>query len=317
MKVLMITSEWPSEKNPNQVPFLVESVNFLEKNNISFKICRVRTNSIKKIKKSILDIIKLIKKEEFNLVHVHWGYNFIYGCFLNLPLVTTYHGSDLNIPKSWTIKTLLMAFISRISTIYSDHNIFVNSSLCKPANLNRNKNSIIPMGVNLEKFFPMDKIACREKLKLPLDKKIILFGGNISQPVKRFKLAEEACKDLIDDFQLITVDYFDYNTIPFFINASDLMLVTSFSEGSPMMVKESLACNIPIVATDVGDIGDLIKGLENCYLIHDISPSSIAGKISKCLNSPIKPNGRDRMRAYYSLDFTGKKLIDIYNNIAK
>ena len=122
---------------------------------------------------------------------------------------------------------------------------------------------------------------------------------------------------MIDDFHLITVDYFDYNTIPFFINASDLMLVTSSSEGSPMMVKESLACNIPIVATDVGDIGDLIKGLENCYLIHDISPSSIARKISKCLNSPIKPNGRDRMRAYYSLDFTGKKLIDIYNNIAK
>ena len=317
MKVLMITSEWPSEKNPNQVPFLVESINFLEKNNISFKICRVRTNSIKKIKKSILDIIKLCKKEEFNLVHVHWGYNFIYGCFLNLPLVTTYHGSDLNIPKSWTIKTLLMAFISRISTLYSDHNIFVNSSLCELTNLNRNKSSIIPMGVNLEKFFPMDKIACREKLKLPLDKKIILFGGNVSQPVKRFNLAEEACKDLIDDFQLITVDYFDYNTIPLFINASDLMLVTSFSEGSPMMVKESLACNIPIVATDVGDIGDLIKGLDNCYLIQDISPSSIAKKISKCLNSPTKPNGRERMRAYYSLDFTSKKLIDIYNNIAR
>ena len=315
----MITSEWPSEKDPNQVPFLVESVNFLEKSNISFKICRVRTNSIKKIKKSISDIIFLIKKEEFNLVHVHWGYNFIYGCFLNLPLVTTYHGSDLNIPKSWTIKTLLMAFVSRISTFYSDHNIFVNSSLCELANLNinRNRNSIIPMGVNLEKFFPMDKMECRKKLELPLNKKIILFGGNVSQPVKRFNLAEEACKDLIDDFHLITVDYFDYNTIPLFINASDLILVTSYSEGSPMMVKESLACNIPIVATDVGDIGALIKGLENCYLIHDISPSSIAKKISKCLNSPIRPNGRDRIREYYSLNFTCKKLINIYTILAK
>jgi teichuronic acid biosynthesis glycosyltransferase TuaC len=62
------------------------------------------------------------------------------------------------------------------------------------------------------------------------------------------------------------------------LNAADLLLLTSLTEGSPQVIKEAMACNCPIVATDVGDIREIIGYTDGCY-ITTFKPSDVAVKI--------------------------------------
>jgi len=92
------------------------------------------------------------------------------------------------------------------------------------------------------------------------------------------------------------------------------LLMTSKSEGSPMMVKEALACNLPVVSTNVGDVKSMIDGLDNCYIIDDKSPKNIAKVVEKCVSNGMVPNGRERMRKY-SLDAIANQVYDAYKSI--
>ena len=258
-------------------------------------------------------IKKILSDTNFDIIHTHWGYNFIYSFCFSYPQVITFHGSDLNIPKTWTVRNIIIHLLSRLATIFSNYNIFVSGDLSK---FNKNKplkSSVVPMGVNLEKFFPDDKIECRKKLKLPLNKNLILFGGNTTQPVKRYYLAKKAFKNLDDNYHLINLNYNSYEFMPLYINASDMLLMTSSSEGSPMMIKEAIACDIPVVSTNVGDVRKIISGLNNCYILSENpSPSTIAKTIKECVKNSLKPGGIEIINKEYSLNSTVSSIINIY-----
>jgi len=64
----------------------------------------------------------------------------------------------------------------------------------------------------------------------------------------------------------------------FWLNASDALLLTSMHEGSPTVVKEALACGLPVVSVDVGDVAERIEGIEGCHLASP-EPAELAGKL--------------------------------------
>jgi len=314
MKILVITSEWPSHNYPNDVPFLVEHIQSLEKLVSDIKVVEVKVGSIWKYFQSIKKINRIIKNNKFNIIHTHWGWNGLIGCWFGLPHMITFHGSDLNPPVKWSIRNIIIYLISQLSSICSIKNIFVSNNLKNKAIIKSKKNEIIPIGLNLEKFKPMNKNEARLLLNIPLDKKVILFGGNQSQPVKRVHLAEKAIDVLGDSFTLLTINYENHQKIPLYMNSADALLMTSKSEGSPMMVKEALACNLPVVSTNVGDVKSMIDGLENCYIIDDESPNYIAKIVEKCIKSGTVPNGRQRMRLF-SNDTVANQVYDIYKSV--
>jgi glycosyltransferase involved in cell wall biosynthesis len=99
--------------------------------------------------------------------------------------------------------------------------------------------------------------------------------------------------------------------IPYYLNAADLLLVTSYREGSVNVVKEAMACNCPIVSTDVGDVRWVMSGTEGCYISAQ-DHESVAGNIKKALAFGKRTNGRDRILEL-GLDSvsTAQKIIDI------
>ena len=97
------------------------------------------------------------------------------------------------------------------------------------------------------------------------------------------------------------------------LNASDMVLVTSFSETGPIIVKEALACNCPIVSTDVGDVKKIIKNINNCYLT-DYDPINISEIIKKVIKLDIRSNG-EKTAKKFDLNKIGKRVFKVYQRV--
>ena len=213
----------------------------------------------------------------------------------------------------------ILFILSQIGFFLSKYNIFVSKILRKKIYSNRNNYSIIPMGVDLKHFKYMNKQNCRKKLNLSHKKNLVLFGGNYKKKIKRHSIAIKAVEILGEDYELISLYLNDFNKMPLYMNACDLLLMTSKHEGSPMMVKEAIACNLPVVSTDVGDVRYQIENIKGCYISKSDDPKVIAKYLKKCFSdlkgkikkSPIKSLEK------ISLDYIVNKNIKIYNKVLK
>jgi glycosyltransferase involved in cell wall biosynthesis len=167
--------------------------------------------------------------------------------------------------------------------------------------------------LDLEMFSPQDKRAARAALSLPENRRLVLFGGNPTVPRKRFSLAQEAIALLNGqpDVELVVPRGVPHRQIPLYMNACDALVLASLHEGSPNVVKEALACNLPVVSVDVGDARERIGSLPGCVVCQDDRPETIAAALTEVLNQKTPFNGRDAVKDLDELLLT-PKVIDVY-----
>ena len=139
---------------------------------------------------------------------------------------------------------------------------------------------------------------------------IIFVAEHITSKVKNYQLAKAAMKFLPKNYVLYPITGLKHNELINYYNAADMLLLTSFSEGSPNVIKEAMACNCPIVSTDVGDVKQVIKYTENCYNCN-FEPQDIAEKITKVANLQSRSNGRDNIKNL-DANLIAKKLCNLY-----
>src|SRR5262249_37900289 len=140
---------------------------------------------------------------------------------------------------------------------------------------------IIPCGVDLERFKPLNQYTCREWLGWDASRFHVLFTSNSGNPVKRPGLAGravEALNRLGIHAEMHCLSGVPNNEVPVWLNASDVLLLTSLHEGSPTIIKETLACDRPVVSVDVGDVHERIQRVEGCYLALP-NPDDLAAKL--------------------------------------
>jgi len=101
--------------------------------------------------------------------------------------------------------------------------------------------------------------------------------------------------------------------VPIILNASDLLLLTSFYEGSPNIIKEAMACCLPIVSTTVGDVRATIGNTEGCY-ISSFDPVDVKENIEKAIIYGKRTNGRGNIKFLNSKEIS-KRLFEIYNGL--
>ncbi len=322
LKVLFVTTEWPTKEHPRSVPFLVQYAEALRKQGVKVEVYHFhgRGNPLNYVR-AWFDVRKHFFWSEAELIHAHWGQSAFITLFSRKPLVITFHGSDLQgIVSShgkYNLKGKLLVTLNQWMARKAEVCIVVSKRLRQLLPKNLKHVEVIPMGIDLEMYKPLDKRSCRMALGLDLSKNYLLFVSDPKRPEKRFSLAQKAFSIAnLNDAELLVVCDQPYEKIPLYLNAGDLLLLTSSHEGSPVILKEALACNLPVVSVDVGDAREKLENVAGCVVCEDDSPETISRAIQKALanNKPI--NGRKSVREL-SWDLIAQRTIAVYNQALK
>lgn len=282
----------------------------LKNNGVELEYFSVKGKGLNGYIKSIFRLRKYLKSKSFDLVHSHFVLSSIVATLSNPNrLVVSLMGSDVYGSSFW--KFLINLFNKRWDAL------IVKSEKMKQI-LGSPDIYIIPNGVDLEKFYPIDKHTAKDKLGWNY-KKYILVTSSSDSPEKNYELAKEAVEILNDlDAELVTLKHIPHDSIVYYLNASDVLLITSKYEGSPNIIKEAMACNCQIVSTDVGDVKWVIGDTDGCYLT-TFDPEDVAEKIKMALHFSEKVGrtiGRDRIiELKLDSETVAKKIITIYNTV--
>jgi len=311
MRVLTVCREIPSNSalhNYSIAEFIYEQNQALATLGVLFDYYLIKSGGLKNYIKEMhkFDSYLIEKEYIYDIIHAHGGH---IGSLVNtqrkIPVVTTYHGSDINNPKN--------RLVSLTSLLFSKVNIFVSPEIFyKVKRIARE--IIIPCGVDFNNFMPLEKLECRKKLGFKESEKIILFAGRQERKEKNYNLAREAAMIANIDTLIELKDY-SREEVNQLLNACDLLLLTSISEGSPQVIKEAMACNCPIITTDVGDIRKVIDETDGCY-ITSFEPEDIAEKIKLALEFNRRTNGREKI-SHFDNKLIAKRVYKLYQQIVK
>lgn len=321
LRVLIITSEFPSPGEPHSVPFLARRVEQLRRSGVDVDVFRFRGG--KKLINYVRGWKKLrdrLRRKQYDLLHANFGQSGLLALPKPLPLIVTFRGSDLEgivgRDGRYTFKGKLLRLASQFVALRADEVVSVSERLAR--HLPTRNYHVIPAGLDLDLFKPMPKDEARRRLGLPADRFLVFFAADIRKPEKRYWLARDAVErakaqltSAGREMEIIAAGNILPNLIPLYMNACDVLLLTSLHEGSPNVVKEALACDLPVIATDVGDVQLRIGEVDGCAVVGD-SPDEIAAALERVYRRNDRIDGR---RSVMGLDekLQTQKTIEVYN----
>ena len=321
MIVLHVTNAYPTEQNPSEGVYIRTQVESLVKLGVDVDVCLLKGTGIFKYIKGIAEVRKAVRSRRYDIVHAHYMYSGWTARFATiLPLVVSFMGSDVyGDCNEWgeyrLSNRVLHGLFSRLLSCVTAHNIAKSAGLA--SYLRAKTTSVIPNGVDLEVFYP--RTVAKRELGLKEDEQHVLFAGRPSptRGYKRYPLAEAALKFVrksIPSAQLVTLDKRPQQEVARFLNAVDCLLLTSVHEGSPNIVKEALACELPIVSVDVGDAAERVKDFEGCYIVPD-EPTSIAKAVGKVLVRGARLSGGHDSVDELSLPKVARRVQSVYERV--
>lgn len=251
--------------------------------------------------RQILAIRSRIRQLKPDVVHAHFGTITAFATVIaaDVPVVITFRGSDLNpSPSDGLIRNAIQKLLSNTSARFARAVILVSRDLRARLWFDHPNAHVIPTGVDLDLFKPGSRTAAREKLGWSLDERVVLFNAGASPRVKRLDLAEQSFELLRQRIPNVSMKVLrgvtPHDDLPLYMNAADCLLLTSDFEGSPDIVKEALACNLPIVSVDAGDVRERTSGVKGTAIVAR-DPEAIASETARILDLNERSNGRDKI----------------------
>lgn len=247
-----------------------------------------------------------LRRRQYHLIHAHVVMaSLLANLQRAVPVISTFHGSDINHPRL-RLLSLLAAALSR-KAIYVSQQLKDKALYAPPR-----ASVVIPCGVNFSLFTPRVKRHSRQQLGLSPDRIYILFSSHFSNPVKNYELARKAVALLNDDrITLLELKNCSREDVALLLTAVDLALITSHSEGSSQFLKEALACNCPVVSTDVGDARLVMRGIAGCSITTS-EPGAVATSIRNTLAYPHSIQSRGYI-ARFDSQRIAQQIRDVYH----
>jgi glycosyltransferase involved in cell wall biosynthesis len=306
---------YPTPEKPAAGTFVQEQVVSLIKAGVDVEVLAFDgARSVMNYLRTGFTLRKRLKTESYDLVHAHYG---LVGLPARMqcrcPIVLTYHGSDIlgevGPDGRYTFGGKLKVVLSKALGFLVSERIIVAEVL-----RSRLWNAtLIPMGVDLDLFRPRPRLEARRTLGLDPERRYALFVANPDNRCKRYDIAKAAAEIVATDdprAELLPVYKVPHDRVPLYMNAADVLVLTSDHEASPCVIKEALASNLPIVSVDVGDVAERISGVDGCYLC-ERTAEDVAAKLKTALAFARPSTGRDKVQAL-SMESTARQTIAVF-----
>jgi glycosyltransferase involved in cell wall biosynthesis len=263
MRVLVVTNMLPVPERPWLGIFVQEQIEDLRSAGLDVSVLFIRGfESAANYFRGPARIRRLMRAQPIDLVHAHYGLTGAVALTQRgVPVVTTFHGSDCSGHSTW--QTAVSWAVARSSTP-----IFVSPELAK--GLGCDGAAVVPVGVDLERFRPMDTGEARRILGWPARGIVALLPGSRGVTNKRadlFDAALDHARRSVPALRGASLEGLGRDEVALVMNAVDVTVMTSNFEGSPVTLKESLACRTPVVSVPVGDVETLVTGLPGCAVV--------------------------------------------------
>lgn len=311
----------PGKPDGTEMPFARRQVKALLDYGLNCDVffLDTRTRPIK-ILQCAIQLRKKVAQYRPQLIHAQFGSitALFSAIFTKLPLVITFRGSDLN-PDTCcsTLRSACQNIFSQLAVLRCQAIICVSRQLKDRLWWKQDHAVVLPTGFNHEIFRPMPQSTARERLGWNLADKVVLFNAGRSARLKRLDLAQSAvtvAEKLVGEirFEVMRGDVHP-DDVPLLMNAADCLVVTSDYEGSPTVVQEAIACNLPVVSVDVGDVRERLVGIKPSFIV--ARDAQVIGKaISEVLKLRARSNGWENIQ-HLTAASTAKQIVEIYDNI--
>ena len=310
MRVLTVTNMYPSAEEPQFGLFVQQQVEDLRELGVRVEVLRfdARQSRLRYLR-AALDISRLVGHGDFDLVHAHYG---LCGAAAlaqrSVPVVTTFHGSDFSGAIPW------QSYVSWIAARLSVP-IFVSAEGPK---LLRVSAPVIPSGVDVDMFRPIDRERARRELGWRANARYVLFPSKPSLRVKRADLFDRAVATAASREPAIRSVYLEGHSreqVALVMNAVDVVMLTSDREGSPVTVREALACTTPVVSVPVGDVPRVLAKLPGCRIVPR-DPLALADAVIEALAAGRSPELRRRAELT-SRRRTAERVMQVYEDTVR
>lgn len=262
-----------------------------------------------------------IREFKPDVVHAHFGLSAITAELQGLvPVVTTFHNGETH---HWWVNLM-----SSLMSLRAKHVIYVAQHIHDMVYFKAQNYSIIPCGVSLDDCFLMDKAEARKQLNWNAKKKYVMFGGAFDNLRKNYPLLRDAVERIGGDIEMVEMKGLSRAECVLRMNACDVFVLPTKNEGSPQALKEAMACNCPIVATDVADIKHLLGDLPGHFVLpnkkgngawwvgDEHSAEELAELLKQALAFEGRTKGRERIvELGYTNELVAKQIVAIYQEI--
>lgn len=261
--------------------------------------------------RSLLDYVRFVpavvseSAGEYDLLHANYGLTAPAAlCQQSLPVVLSLWGSDLLGSFGW---------LSKRCARHVDAVIVMSERMADVVDRDCH---VIPHGVNLELFTPQPQRDAQRELDWDPAVEHVAFPYPAKRDVKNFPRAHRVFEAAADQYdgavELHTVTGVPHSEMPTYMNAADVLLLTSRREGSPNTVKEAMACNLPVVATDVGDVPERLDGVT--YSTCGERDAELIDGLVAALEADERSNGREFAQEL-SLERMGERIRGVYEGV--
>ncbi len=329
MRVLAVTNFYPTPKYPAIGTFVEQQVLGLRGIGLDVDVMLVNRweNGVRSYLTLGTELRNRIRNFKPDIVHAMYGgvlAELVTRIVKDRPTMVSFCGSDLlGEYLSGSVRRICSEYGVLASHIAARRAVGIvvksrNLEEALPASIDRFRVRIIPNGINLERFKPLNQVDCRNRLGWNQNKFHVLFPTTAGDPRKRLYLAQTAVNEAnrsglnAEIHQLRGVPH---EEVPIWLNASHVVLLTSLHEGSPNVIKEALACDIPVVSVDVGDVSERVEGIEGCHIALP-DPSDLGIKLGLVAARKGRIAGRANMQSL-SLEQTAMYLGDFYREVVE
>ena len=191
----------------------------------------------------------------FDIVHAHFGLTAWAALGADAEKrVLTLHGNDLHNRLSRRFTLAAARRYDLVSAVSAELSELIGRRRA------RGRVAILPVGIDIDRFRPIDRMQARAHLNLEPAGRYVLFCHDPSRPDKRFELAARLAQAA--GAELLSLGKVDPREVPYWHNAANAVLIPSLYEGFGLASLEALACDVPVLATPTGVHGVALGGID-------------------------------------------------------